>query len=45
MHVLACMQLTGTAGDIQVPGAKLAGVFNMGGSAVANCVSILEAVR
>ena len=45
MHVLACMQLTGTAGDIQVPGAKLAGVFNMGGSAVANCVSILEAAR
>lgn len=45
MHVLACMQLTGTAGDIQVPGATLAGVFNMGGSAVVNCVSILEAAR
>ena len=45
MHVLACMQLTGTAGDIQVPGAQLAGVFNMGGSAVVNCVSILEAVK
>ena len=45
MHALACMQLTGTAGDIQVPGARLGAVFNMGGSAVANCVSILEAVR
>jgi acetyl-CoA C-acetyltransferase len=45
MHALACMQLTGTAGDIQVPNAKLAGVFNMGGSAVVNCVSILENAR
>lgn len=45
MHVLACMQLTGTAGDIQVPGAKLGAVFNMGGSAVVNCVSILEQAR
>jgi acetyl-CoA C-acetyltransferase len=45
MHVLACMQLTGTAGGIQVPGAGLGAVFNMGGSAVVNCVSVLEAVR
>lgn len=45
MHVLACMQLTGTAGDIQVPNARLGGVFNMGGSAVVNCVSILESAR
>jgi acetyl-CoA C-acetyltransferase len=45
MHALACMQLTGTAGDIQVPNAKLGAVFNMGGSAVVNCVSVLEAVR
>lgn len=43
-HVLACMQLTGTAGDMQVPGATLAGVFNMGGTAVANYASILERV-
>lgn len=28
--------------DIQVPGAELAGVFNMGGSVVANYVSVLE---
>lgn len=45
MHVLACMQLTGTAGGIQVPGSTLGAVFNMGGSAVVNCVSVLEAVR
>src|SRR5215471_6548344 len=36
MHALAAMQLTGRAGDIQVPGARLGGVFNMGGAAVAN---------
>ena len=45
MHVLAAMQLTGQAGDMQVPGARLGGVFNMGGSAVASYVSILERVR
>lgn len=42
MHVMAAMQLCGEAGDIQVPGAELAGVFNMGGSVVANYVSVLE---
>lgn len=42
MHVMSAMQLTGTAGELQVPHATLAGVFNMGGSAVANYVSILE---
>jgi acetyl-CoA C-acetyltransferase len=45
MHVLAAMQVTGTAGGIQVPGASLAGVMNMGGAAVANFVSILEPLR
>jgi acetyl-CoA C-acetyltransferase len=45
MHVVSAMQLTGEAGDMQIPGAKLAGVFNMGGAAVANYVSILERVR
>jgi len=45
MHVLAAMQLTGTAGGIQVPGARTAGIFNMGGAAVANFVSILEPLR
>lgn len=45
MHVLAAMQLCGEAAAMQVPGATLAGVFNMGGTAVANYVSILEAAR
>jgi acetyl-CoA C-acetyltransferase len=43
MHAVAAMQVTGEAGDMQLPGAELAGVFNMGGSAVANYASILEA--
>ncbi len=45
MHVLAAMQLMGEAGAMQVRGAELAGVFNMGGSAVASYVSILERQR
>ena len=45
MHVMAAMQLAGEADRIQVPGAGLAGVFNMGGSAVANYASILEPLR
>ncbi len=45
MHALSAMQLTNTAGDMQVAGAKLGGIFNMGGAAVANYVSILEPLR
>lgn len=45
MHALAAMQLTGTAGAMQLPKADLGGVFNMGGAAVANYVSILERLR
>ena len=45
MHVIAAMQLTGQAGDMQLPKADVAGVFNMGGAAVANYVSILEPLR
>jgi len=45
MHVLAAMQLTGTAGAMQLPKADLGGVFNMGGAAVANYVSVLERAR
>ncbi len=45
MHVLSAMQLTNTAGDIQVDNAQMAGIFNMGGAAVANYVSILEPLR
>jgi len=45
MHVLTAMQLRGEAGEMQVANAKLGGVFNMGGVAVANLVSILEPIR
>lgn len=45
MHVMAAMQLMGEAGDMQIPGAKMAGVFNMGGASVANYCSILERVK
>ncbi len=45
MHALTSMQLTGTAGDMQIKDASLGGVFNMGGTAVANYVSILERLR
>ena len=45
MHALAAMQLTNTAGDLQVKNARLGGVFNMGGTAVANYVSILERIK
>lgn len=41
-HVMAAMQLSGTAGGMQVQGARMGAVFNMGGSAVANYLSILE---
>ena len=42
MHVLAAEQLCLGAGELQVDNPQLAGVFNMGGAAVANYVSILE---
>ena len=45
MHVMSAMQLSGQAGDLQVGEAKLGGIFNMGGAAVANYVSILEPLR
>jgi acetyl-CoA C-acetyltransferase len=44
-HVMAAMQLTGTAGTMQLDDVQLAGVFNMGGAAVASYVSILERVK
>ncbi len=43
-HVMAAMQLSGEAGDMQLKSADTAGVFNMGGAAVANYVSVLERV-
>ncbi|WP_428928830.1 acetyl-CoA acetyltransferase [Marinibacterium sp. SX1] len=46
MHVMAAMQLAGEAPEgIQAAKADLAGVFNMGGAAVANYCSILERVK
>jgi acetyl-CoA C-acetyltransferase len=45
MHVLAARQLTGRAGDMQLPGAELAMCVNMGGGAVTTYASILEAVK
>ncbi len=41
-HAMVAMQLAGEAGAMQVPGADVGAVFNMGGSAVANYLSILE---
>lgn len=45
MHVMAAMQVRGEAGGMQVEGAKLGGVYNMGGACVASYVSVLEALR
>lgn len=43
-HVITAMQLTGTAGDMQLAGPRRAAVQNMGGVGIANYVSVLEAV-
>ncbi|MEN5082951.1 acetyl-CoA acetyltransferase [Bosea sp. TWI1241] len=46
MHVLSAMQLAGEAPEgMQVKDARLGGIFNMGGAAVANYVSVLERVK
>jgi acetyl-CoA C-acetyltransferase len=45
MHALSAMQLCDAAGGIQVPNATLGGIFNMGGAAVANYVSVLERIK
>jgi acetyl-CoA C-acetyltransferase len=46
MHVLSAMQLVGEAPEgMQVRDARLGGIFNMGGAAVANYVSVLERVK
>ncbi|MEM6846802.1 MAG: acetyl-CoA acetyltransferase [Pseudomonadota bacterium] len=45
MHAISAMQLAGEAGDMQLDGPELGGVFNMGGAAVANYVSILQTMR
>lgn len=41
-HVLAAMQLTGTAGRMQLANPTRAAVHNMGGLAVANYVTVLQ---
>src|SRR6186713_2047964 len=46
MHVMTAMQLVGQAPEgMQIKNAKLAGIFNMGGAAVANYVSVLEPAK
>ncbi len=45
MHAITAMQLAGEAGDMQVKNAELGGIFNMGGAAVANYVSILQPLK
>jgi acetyl-CoA C-acetyltransferase len=46
MHVMTAMQLVGQAPEgMQLKDVKLAGIFNMGGAAVANYVSLLEPVK
>ncbi|WP_375000910.1 thiolase domain-containing protein [Aeromicrobium sp. CTD01-1L150] len=43
-HVMAAMQLTATAGEMQLESPRIAAVHNMGGLAVANHVSVLAAL-
>ena len=46
MHVLSAMQLVGEAPEgMQLKNPRLGGIFNMGGSAVANYVSVLERIK
>ncbi len=45
MHVMASMQLTNNADDMQIKNANIGGIFNMGGAGVANYISILEAIK
>lgn len=44
MLAISCMQLDGSFPGHQIPGAQLAGIFNMGGLAVSNFASVLERV-
>src|SRR5699024_1195810 len=43
MHAISYRQLTGQAGPMQLDNAQLGLVFNMGGAAVANYATVLEA--
>ncbi len=42
MHIMTARQLLDEAGDMQINNPRFAGVFNMGGSGVANYCSILQ---
>ena len=44
-HVMAAMQLTGEAGEMQLDTVDRVAVFNMGGVAVANYATVLERTR
>ena len=44
MHAISYRQLTGQAGDMQIDQPEFGLVFNMGGAAVANYTSVLQAV-
>lgn len=44
MHAIAYRQLTGQAGDLQIDHPEFGLIFNMGGAAVANYTSVLQAV-
>jgi acetyl-CoA C-acetyltransferase len=41
-HVVSAWQLTGAAGEMQLPKVDRVGILNMGGTAVSNYASILE---
>ncbi len=43
-HVMAALQLSGQADAMQIADARIGAVFNMGGAAVTNYLSVLEAV-
>ncbi|MEL6435956.1 MAG: acetyl-CoA acetyltransferase [Pseudomonadota bacterium] len=45
MHVMAAKQLCGEPAGATIADVQTAGIFNMGGTAVANYVSILERLR
>nr|WP_246848480.1 hypothetical protein [Pseudarthrobacter sp. NIBRBAC000502772] len=43
-HVIAAMQLTGTAGDMQLANPRRAVVQNMGGTGITKCLSVLKGI-
>ncbi|MGF6860693.1 hypothetical protein ABIE69_001261 [Rhodobacteraceae bacterium MBR-64] len=43
MHAISCRQLTGQAGEMQVEGPEFGLIFHVGGAAVANSATVLQA--